>query len=529
MATIPARGGGASAGGWLKIAGVNCPGGTVTSKVYADPPNNTVLQSATVTELAIEIEVKAAYPIVKIGNTSYTLVQSVDGGHYAGALAHTILGSGGVVVVAQTPDGAPGASDLVTLDYSAAPTILTLAFIGGYPGVQTELKAGDTFQLQGTTNKPADAIQILDYEACAASVETFIAGTAFTVTGTIADRGNVVLARPARCRARDAITAAYGGTRDTNQGGGGIDGQHVVNCNNLHPSVALGAIVYPVGQGALKGAEQATVQNTVLDFDTISYSSPNGDLSILSPTIYGSPKPATRVAGNYNVTVPNFRITAVRAANAATTVGQTIVRIAHVAASVAVGEPYARLRSGGNDGTAAQDYPIYVNSDQELYEAPSLDHQAGAGAWQGGGFTGGPSLWSRLLRVHDNDPKGAFGWSNLSAKNLAGILTTTITGDATYTLGGFVPRSLTFPAFSQSTTLNVAVVDYSKLSAGIFTATNQPAVRHTPQGDQGDAANEYTILSPLGTNPQTLWWNDVFAAGANSSGTAQITLVQEAV
>jgi len=36
-------------------------------------------------------------------------------------------------------------------------------------------------------------------------------------------------------------------------------------------------------------------------------------------------------------------------------------------------------------------------------------------------------------------------------------------------------------------------------------------------------------LSPLGVNPQTLWWNDVAAASANSSGTAQITNVQESV
>jgi hypothetical protein len=526
MATIPTRGGGSAAGGWLAIAGVACPGGTVTSKVFVDPPNNTILQSATVTELDITIDVRAAYPVVKIGTTTYLLTRSADGGHYYGTLAYTIAGSGAIAITVWTPDNAPGASDIVTLDYSAAPTILTLQFTGGYPGAQTELKAGDTYQIMGTTNKPADAIEILDFGACVNTLETIVAGLSFTITGTIADRGNVVQALPARCRARDAVTAAYGPSRDTSVGGG-IDGVHVVNCNNLHPSLAIGSVTYPSGQGALKNAENAAVANSAGDWDTISYSSPNGDLAITSPNAFQPSKTVSRIAGSYNVSTPNFRITATRAANAAVTTTQSVVKIANVAAVVGVTEPAGRLRSGGNDGTTAQDHVITVTSNQELYQAPSLDAAVGGGTWQGSGFAGGPSVWTRSLRVHDDDVKGAYLWTNLVAQNLAAIVTTTITGDVNYVLGGFVARNLTFAAFSQSTTLHAAVVDYTKLQAGIFTSTNQPAVRHSPQGNQDDATNEYTILSPLGTNPQTLWWNDVFAAGANSSGTAQITAVQE--
>jgi len=132
------------------------------------------------------------------------------------------------------------------------------------------------------------------------------------------------------------------------------------------------------------------------------------------------------------------------------------------------------------------------------------------------------------LQVHDDDTKGTYTWQNPFAENLAGISTSTITGDDQYVLGGFVARSLTFSAFSQTTTMGVEVITYTKLQADIFTATNNPALRNASQGDTSDIVDTYTVTA-LGANPTTVFWNDVSAAGSNSGGTAQITDVEETV
>jgi hypothetical protein len=50
----------------------------------------------------------------------------------------------------------------------------------------------------------------------------------------------------------------------------------------------------------------------------------------------------------------------------------------------------------------------------------------------------------------------------------------------------------------------------------------------TTLGDLADAVNKFTVLT-TGSNPTTLHWNDSAAASTNSSGTAQITAVEETV
>ena len=527
MAQIGGYGGGVGGSGWICITDIAAPGGVVDEKVYQDEAN-TVLQSCRVSDLDIEVTVKAGYPVVAINGTFYQLAPAPDGGHYVGTIALTLVGAGVLTVKSQTPNGADGAEDSAAIAYEAPPVLLTLGFLGAYPGSQTELKAGDTFQLTGTTDKPADAVEIQDFGAMALGVQTFVSGTSFTVTGTIADRGNVSQLLSAKARARSAATGAYGPVRDTNLGGGSVEPVDVVRCNNLHPMVVWGNVVYPASQGALKNSEQATVPFSMANADSVAFTSPNGDLSVANPTLNEDPKTVTRISGSYNDSTLNLRATATRAANAAQTVANTLVKIANMAAVVGVTEPAARLRSGGNNGSAPQDHTITLTSNQELYAAPSLDAAAGAGTWQGAGFTGGPKVWTRPLRVVDTDSKGTFTWTNLAAVNLAGIPTTTITGNATYVLGGFVARTLYFPAFSQSTQLSVAVVDYAKLVAGVFTATNQPAVRMPTQGDTSNATNRFTVTA-LGALPTTLWWNDQAAAATNSSGTAAIVAVEETI
>lgn len=514
-------------GGWIRIVGLTVPGGSTANPIYQDAPANTILQSITASAATFDVEVEASYPLVDVSGFAGTLAKVGD--IYRGTVSVTVAGSGDVVAQVIDPDDTTGASDTIAVTIDAPPELLTLSFVGGYPGAQTELKAGDTFQLTGTTDVPADAIEVQDFEASdAVQLLAFVSGTTFTVMMVVGDRGNVAQALAARVRARSSSTGALGTARDTNELGGIVDGTDRIVLNNLFPSVAIGAITYPGGQGALKNVEVATVVNTASDFDSIAYDSPGAELTITNPATQEDPKTVTRLAGAYNVSVDNFRITANRAANDATTVQSEVVNIANVAATLAVTEPAARLRSGGANGTAPQDHQITITADQELLAAPTLAPDAGArGVFQGVGFVGGPSIWTRDLRVDDADDKGTFNWGAIAATNLAGIATAAITGDVQYTLGGFVARTLTFAAFATQAPMGVEVVDFAKLTAGIFTSTNQAAQKQ-PIGTPPSVTDGYTI-DALGVNPTQVIWLDTPAAGANSGGTAQITNVEETV
>lgn len=502
-------------GGWLIISDASVSGGSVSAKVYQDS-GNTVLRSCTASSASVILTVKASYPKILVNGVSATLTNSADGGHYSGTVATTVTTTNVPVEVVLPDGGQGGYANSIAITVNAPPVILTLAFVGSYPGSQTELKVGDTFQIQGTTDKLSTGIQILDFEACQAATITFSSATSFTVTGTIADRGTTVQSLHARLQAKDS-TGAYGPTHDTS---------NTVACNNLFPSVSFGTITYPATQSALKNSETATVVVTSSNLDTILFDSPNSQLSITAPTTIGSPKTVTRIAGSYNVSVNNLRAVATRTANAATNTAQGIVQIANVAPVLTVTTPAARLRSGGNDGTSQQNHTITCTADQNLAAAPSIS--AGASGTFTGSWSGSGAVYTRTMQVHDNDTKGTFTFTSILATGLAGLTVTSIATGSTYVLGGFVSRNLTFASFSQTTAMNVAVVTYAKLTAGIFTATNQPALLNASQGNHSNILNTYTV-DTLSVNPSTIYWNDVAAASSNSGGTAQITSVQETV
>lgn len=516
---------GGSNAGWIYVYQIDGRNGVVVSgQTYQDAGSN-VLQTAIASGSDLRVYIRASYPLVSVNTIDGTLTKSADSGHYSGYVDISLPATGPVRVRLTTPDDDDGAEDTVQVTIETAPELLALSFTGDYPGSQTELKAGDSFQITGTTDKPCTGVEILDYEAFSLAVITFASTTAFTVSGTVADRGTSSVLRPARVRARDA-SGAYGGTRDTNTGGGTTERVHLVQCNNLYPTVVLGTPTYPPGQSALKNLESATVPVTVSNYDTVTFTSPNSQLDITDPTSPASPKTVTRISGTYNVATNNLRATAVRTANDAQTVAQTVVRIANVAATISVTEPYARLRSG----SSPQDYTISIVSDQELGSAPSLDSSASpnSGTLQGVGWVGGLSIWTRVIRIASSDVPGTYGWRNLVATNRSGLTTTLITGDASYIIGGFATIAATFPPFSQTTTIPVQVTDYSKLQAGIFTATNQPSIKNPTQGNHANLINTYTVEA-LGVNPTTIFWNDLAAANSNSSGTAQLLNIEELV
>lgn len=516
--SITGGGGGSVTGGtgWIIVNDVQVAGGSVSNKVYQDA-GDTVLQSCTVSSSAVSVLVRASSPLITIGGNQSTLTRDVSGGYYSGTVSTTVPDTSIIAVGLIDPDGSAGAAITITATVAAPPTILTLAFSGAYPGSQTELKAGDTFQIVGTTDKPAVGLSVLDFGAATASIVTFGSTTSFTATVTIANRGTTPQSLTARVQARDT-SGAYGATNDTS---------NTVVLNNLHPTLTLGTITYPATQSALKNSETATVVASTANLDSISFTSPNGDLSITAPSTIGTPKTVTRIAGSYNVSVANFQGVATRNANAATTTASLTVAIANVAPTIAIGVPFARLRSGGNDGTSVQGYAVTVTSNQNLASAPSL--VAPAGTLTGGGFAGGPSVWTRNININDTDTKGSYNFSTLVAVGLSGLTQNTIGSGAAYVLGGFVQRNLTFAAFSQNTTLHVGVVTYAKLQAVLFTATNQTPLLNASQGNHGNIANTFTVDSLGNVGNINLYWNDATAASSNSSGTAQIQGVEEVV
>lgn len=517
--------------GWIRVVDIVPQTGAISNKVYLDPPGNSVVSTATASDPDIGLVIEASYPVITVAGTPYILPRIGD--IYGGAVLITIAASGSTAVISQVigPDGDPrgGAIDTVTITVDSAPNILTLSFIGGYPGAQTELKAGDTYQITGTTDKIIDAVDIQDFEAFDASL-IVVAGTAFTVTGIISDRGTTLQQQAARVRVRNAA-GAFGPTRDTNTAGGTVNGTDLVNLNNLAPSVDITGIIYPVSQSAIKDAEQATVDNVVSDFDTIVYDSPTTELTISNLTTYEDPKTVTRASGTYNVSINNFRITAVRNANAAVTVSQTVIQIADAVQVITVTEPAARLRSGGLHGTSAQDYTITITSDQNLLSAPSMDADSGGnrGAFQGS-WAGSGAVWTRTLRVDETTPaeKGVFTWENLNSTNLAGRVQTVINTvgaeDDQYTLGGFVARTVNFAPFTANSTEILAIVDEAKLTAGSFSNGNVSVLQSFGTADTTDVGKEGWYAPTAASGAVNIRMLHTLTVGANSGGITLVSL-----
>ena len=395
------------------------------------------------------------------------------------------------------------------------PTILSAEFTNGYPGSQTELKAGDVFDIRVVSDLSFFNIQI-DSQGAFTSVQTeSCSGSDCTETFTVGDRGTVVQDLGARIRVQKS-TGTWSDWVWTNISGS-VDGINTVKLNNLYPSVESmnqSSITYPSGQEAIKNSESVIVHSTCSNYDTIVYSSPNGQLTIPNINTYQEDKSnISRSAGDYNVSVSNYKISCNRAANDATTEKDLVVYIAHTFCSVVMTEPAPYLTSGGNDGTSVKDHTITLTSDQKLKTTPTVgDTPYGGGAWSGG-FVDGPSVWTRILQVSDDDIKGTYAYQALSAVNLANKETTSYTGDSNYIIRGFVSRSVTLAAYANEVDVNVTATNYANviMTWEIKSLPNKRPVGTTYVPD----ANSWCLVA-LNTNPTTIRILDIAATGASS-------------
>ena len=463
------------------------PSDNVGNKVKTD--DNNVLQSCTSSTTNVTVSVLAVTagtsfkPTVTVNDVEATLTRNALTDVWTGTAAITLTGSSPHTVTATHSEGA---TDAATVTIEAAPVISQLEFSGAYSqGVdQTEHAAGQTLSLTVSSLTPFVELEVIadGTTATQAVSQTFAATTSKTLTVTVANQGNTPTAYPAKVRIRNAngtwsvVTASNASAS--------VDGTNVITLNNTQPSLVFGAITYPASQFALKGSESATVAVTESNVDTVSYSSPNSELSITNPTTGGN-KTVSRIAGGYNIATNNLSVTVDKTSNATTATFNTVVWIANTAPVITVTTPAARLRS-------PQNHTISINSNQRTQATPTLN--ASVGTFGGSWTTANNGLtWTRSLAIADSDTKGAANFSGLSITNLAGIEVTAITTGAAYTVGGFVQRTLTFPLWDANQIREVAigtqVSDVTKLVA--FNVTRNRAT--TYRATVGDEIDKFTI------------------------------------
>jgi len=285
---------------------------------------------------------------------------------------------------------------------------------------------------------------------------------------------------------------------NTYSGTGGLNS--TLPLNNLHPSFSFVSLVYPVGQGALKNSETADITVNLVDggaSPSLLYTSPNNELSIDSPLNYSATKTVTRIDGSYNITNTNYLITATRSENGASTNYTRVIFIAHVAPVINISVPFARLRSGGNNGTSIQNYTVTMTSSQRLYQPPQLD--APEGNLSSFSYVSTATTFTATIGIHDNDVKGNYNFFNLFVKNLANIDSTVINSGAAYVIGGFVKRTINFAPFKRQSAIGTAVGLIAKLQATNLSKGASNSLNTTYKSVTGtitigaDEVDKYTI------------------------------------
>lgn len=463
-------------------------------------------------------------PTVTVNGVAVSLVAKPDAPLFEGTVNITRPTDG--IIKAIHEDGATWSTE-VKMD--AAPVLTSATFKTAYPAGQTEAKAGDTFSVGFVSNGPVVAYEIDNFGALEASAGTFASTSAGTITGrVVADRGTSQQALGFRIRVQKA-TGAWSAWYNSTVAGV-VDLLNTIKLNNLYPTITFGAVTYPAGQSGLKGVEAATVNHTIINHDTVTYTST--ELTIGSPAVYAPAKGVSRLAGTYNISVKNFTVAAKRTANGAVTTDGTIVAIADATPTITVSTPAARLRSGGNSGTVAQEHVISITANQALEEAPTLN--APEGTWVEASWTGNPAktVWTRKLRVHDDNAKGTFSWNSLSAKSKSGRVITAITAGPSYVIGGFVFRTLNVAAYpNREAALGTKVVDPSKLRSTNLSKGPTGSLNFTYQGSLVAGVNKFSITGPTGVfnAAGTLWYNnDAANATSNTAGTMMVE-VEEVV
>lgn len=416
-----------------------------------------------------------------------------------------------------TATSSTGAVAIVTIKVAEAGPAISSATIGALPGSQTEAKNNDLVMVSGVTSNAATYVEVLAGSA-SKSVTPLVLGAADsggtglkTFSGTFTVHATNTGSQRVTIRARNALGTYGASTFSSN----------TITLNQTYPTIGARTVSYPSTQSALKGTESATIASTVTNADVVAYTT-SGDLSVTAPNTYATVKTITRTGGGYVSGVQNYTITATKSSNAAVTVATAAVTIANTAPTAAitiVGSP-VRLTSSTPNGT---DYTVRITPNQTLNAPPTL--VASSGTWQGN-WSLSAGVYSRVLRIVDADVDGPQVFSGLVIKNQANVEGNTISSGASYVVGGFARRTLTFAPFSQVAPIGTSISDFTKVNAKYAGSSTLTQRTDTSQYFAG-----FTITNADGTynpNGAYLFLTDADFAGANTTGTLQVEIEEVA-
>jgi hypothetical protein len=446
------------------------------------------------------------------GPITATLVEDVnDKRAYSGYADLTNITADTTVTATSNTNGV----STVIIHRAAAGPVMNALTIGALPGSQTEVKAGDTLPVTGKISNDATYAELVAGGAVNSLTVLAVGavdsgGTGFrTLTGSFTVSGLSGL-QSVSARGKNSLGTFGAALASSNQ----------VTLNQTYPAIGAFTVTYPATQSGLKGSETATVSSTVTSADSVAYST-SSDITVASPAVYSGTKTVTRVGGTYSYGVNNYTITATKTSNNAVSTSSTAVTIANTAPSAAItitGAP-ARLQSSA----AGQDYTITVSANQRLNTAPVITPSSGTfqGSW-----VGGPQVWTRTLRIVDSDPKGTQTFT-AALTNGANVVGSTLTSGASYVVGGFPTRTITFAAFERYHAIGTLVTDITKTVAKYSgTASNL-----TLQNSTVDVFQGYTIVDSAGNYNPTggyLFISDSAFAGSNTTGSLQLDITEGA-
>ena len=284
--------------------------------------------------------------------------------------------------------------------------------------------------------------------------------------------------------------------------------------NGSTPSVSISSTSYPASQQAIKNTESATVSNTLNNYDSVIYSSPNNQLTISNPNTFEQNKNVDYLNGGYNVKNDggqnNIKISATKTSNGITIESQDIVNIANSPLILSINNLSSKLSSS----VPGESDQFNLSSSQLMLNSPTLSldpsQSPPSSLTQ---INSGTSKNSNSYRINisDSDQKGTFNWQ-VSARNLANISTTNISTNSSYTLSGFSQRTIQASPNSIGAGLanigtsvsNPSDVDFENISEG-GSAPNggtiysyEPISNGTQLNNSFDLNNKFAICDSSG-------------------------------
>ena len=524
--------------------------GLVSDKIYVP---GTIPANAVISQATSDTELVRVHFMAEGGSSFYSPTVTVDTIPGPGVVAtmtesptdtRTYAGYADISVTEErlvTISSNTGATASVLIGRAAVPPALQAFTIGAYPGGQTAAKSNDVMTVTGTVANTASQVDLIANTGAVKNA-TYTTATAGGSLGA-ADSGGAGFrtftiqflvstlsgTQSATARARNAF-GSYGAN---------LVSSNTITLDQVAPTIGAFTITYPASQSAIKAFESATVASTVSNYTSVAYTS-SADLTVTDPSVYAASKTVTRVGGNYVYGVNNYTITATKATNGTSTTASAAVSIANVAPTVAfaiTGNP-ARLMSSA----AGNNYTVTLTASQRLLNAPTVTATSGSL----GAFTGSGTTWTATLTIDDLDPKGAQSFAVTSITNLANTNYTSVTTTGqNYTVGGFLTRDVTVGALEQVVDLGVLITDPTKITVVYAGTVDNLTYRATDltQFQKGwskvdgtalvftagaEPFQNYSNFVYTAGNTSWLYLTDADFAGANTSGTLQITIGEAA-